>query len=80
MIELSIRKYRLIQILPKKAKEFAFSKKIILCTHPFLFFNNSLIQQATTQKYLGFTFDQKLTFQYHINEKIKKHIIGIDLL
>ena len=31
-------------------------------THPSLFFNNSLIEQAITQKYLGLMLDQKLTF------------------
>ena len=42
--------------------------------------NNSLIEQDTTQKHLGLTLDHKLTFQYHVNEKIKKAMKGIDLL
>ena len=44
----------------KQAKEVVFSKKIIRCIHSSLFFNNSLIEQATTQKHLGLTLDQKL--------------------
>ena len=65
----------------KQGKEVIFSKKKkILGTHPSLFFNNSLIEQDTTQKHLGLTLDHKLTFQYHVNEKIKKAMKGIGLL
>ena len=64
----------------KQAKEIIFSKKIISGTHPSLFFNNSLIEQDTTQKHLGLTLDHKLTFQYHVNEKIKKAMKRIGLL
>ena len=56
----------------KQANEIVFSKKIIPENHPSLFFNNSLIEQATTQKHLGLTLDQKLTFQYNVNKKNKK--------
>ena len=49
------------------------SKKKILGTHPSLFVNNLLIEQDTTQKHLGLRLDHKLTFQYHVNEKIKKN-------
>ena len=42
--------------------------------------SNSLIEQDTTQKHLGLTLDHKLRFQYHVNEKIKKAMKGIDLL
>ena len=55
-------------------------KKKISDTHPSLFFNNSLIEQDTTQKHLGLTLDHKLTFQYYVNEKIKKGMKGIGLL
>ena len=48
-----------------------FSKKIISGTHPSLLFNNSPIEQATTQK-LGLTLEHKLTIQNHVNEKMKK--------
>ena len=54
----------------KQAKEVIFSKKkIIPATHPSLFFNNSLIEQDTTQKHLTLTLDHKLTFQCHVKEK-----------
>ena len=56
----------------KEAKEVMFSKNIFPGTHPSLFFNNLLIEQDATQKPLGLTLGQKLTFQYHANEKIKK--------
>ena len=64
----------------KQAKEVIFSKKIIPGTHPSLFFNNSLTEQDTTQKHLGLTLDRKLTFQYHVNKKMKKAMKGIGLL
>ena len=44
------------------------------------FFNNSLIEQDPTQKHLGLTLDHNLTFQYQVNEKIKKAMKGIGLL
>ena len=56
----------------KQAKEVIFSKITILGTHPSLFFKNPLIEQTTTQTHLDLTLDHKLTFQYHVNEKIKK--------
>ena len=80
-IGLSIGKCRLNQILQSsfQAKEVAFSKKKN-SLYSSLFFNNSLIEQATTQKHLGLTLGQNLTFQYHVNKKIKKVIKGIRLL
>ena len=64
----------------KQAKEVIFSKIIILGIHPSISFSNSLIEQATTQEHLGLTLDHKLTFQYHVNENIKKAMKGIGLL
>ena len=61
--------------LTKQSKEGIFSKKkkiLVLIPHLSLFFNNSLSEQDTTPKYIGLTLDHKLTFQYHVNEKIKK--------
>ena len=63
----------------EQAKEVVFSKKEILGTHLSFFFNNSLTEQDTTQKHLGFTLDHELTFQYHVNEKIKTSLKGIGL-
>ena len=69
----------------KQAKEVIFSTTTttttkILGTHLSLFFNNLLTEQNTTQKHLGLTLDHKLTFQYRVNEKIKKAMKGIGLL
>ena len=61
-------------------KEVYFFEKIIPSIYLSLFFNNSLIEQATTQKHVGLTLDHKLTFQYHVNENIKKAMKGIGLL
>ena len=66
--------------LLKQAKEVIFSKKFIPGIHPSLPFNNLLTEQTTTQKYLGLTLDHKLTFQYNVNEKIKKAMKVIGLL
>ena len=63
----------------KQAKEVIFSKKKNSWYSSFLFFNNSLTEQNTTQKHLGLMFDYKLTFQYHVNEKLKKALKGIGL-
>ena len=46
----------------------------------FLILQNSLIGQDRTQKHLALTLAHKLTFQYHLNEKIKKIVKGIGLL
>ena len=43
----------------KQGKEVIFFLKIIPGTNPSLFFNNSLIEQAATQKHLGVTLDHK---------------------
>ena len=40
--------------------------------HPLFLFNNSAIQQISTQKYMGINLDEELTFKCHINEKIDK--------
>ena len=65
----------------KQAKEVIFSKrKKNLGTHLSLFFNNSLTEQDRTQEHLGLTLDHKLTFQYHVNKKIKKATKRIGLL
>ena len=64
----------------KWRKRSFFSEKKNVGTRPSLFFNNSLIEQDTTQKHLGSTLNHKLTFQYNVNEKIKKVMKGIGLL
>ena len=43
------------------------------------FFNNITVSKAPSHKHLGLTLDSKLSFSYHINEKIRKtkRLIGI---
>ena len=55
-IRLAIGKCCLTQILPNKQKRLFFKKKSP-STHPSLVFNNSPIEQATTQKHFGLTLD-----------------------
>ena len=51
--------------------EFVFYKKLIPSIHMFLFYNNSKTEQIKIQNNFGLILDQKLAFQYHVNEKIK---------
>ena len=56
----------------KQAQEVTFSWKINKVHHPPLLFNNSTIQQVSSQKHLGIHLDEEFTFKHHINEKINK--------
>ena len=56
----------------KQAIEVLFSHKTNSVVHPPLFFNGSLVSKSDTHKHLGILFDSKLSFSYHIVEKIKK--------
>ena len=56
----------------KQAQGVIFSHKINKVHHPPLLFNNSTIQQISSQKHLGIHLDVELTFKHHINEKINK--------
>ena len=55
-----------------QAQEVFFSRKINKVYHPPLLFNNSTVQQISSQKYLGIHLDEELTFKHHINEKINQ--------
>ena len=61
----------------KQAQEVIFSRKINEVHHPPFLFNNSTIQQISSQKHLGIHLDEELTFKHHINEKINKTNKGI---
>ena len=54
----------------KQAQEVIFLRKINKVHHPPLLFNNSNIQQISSQKHLGIHANEELTFKNHINEKI----------
>ena len=61
----------------KQAQELIFSWKINKVYHPPLLFNNSTVQQISSQKRLGIHLDEELTFKHPINEKINKANKGI---
>ena len=63
----------------KQAEEVTFNgllTKYII--YPFLFVN-SVVQQISTQNYLGIHLDEELTFKHHINEKINQTIRTLKL-
>ena len=57
-----------------------FSRKINKVYHPPLLFNNSTVQQISSQKHLGIHLDEELTFKHHINKKINKANKGIGVI
>ena len=66
--------------LSKQAQEVIFSRKINKVCHPPLLFNNSTVQQISSQKHLGIHLDEELTFKHHINKKINKANKGIGII
>ena len=60
----------------KQAQEVIFSRKLKKFCHPSLRFNNN-VSQASSQKHLGLTLDNRLTFDEHltnVSNKISKTI------
>ena len=53
-------------------REVIFCKKVIPFIYTSLLYNNSEIKQTKIQKHFDLNLDQSVTFQYHVNEKIKK--------
>ena len=45
--------------------------------HPSFFFNDTIVEQSTSQKYLDIYLDEKLDVNAHIKEKISKANRGI---
>ena len=64
----------------KQAQEIIFSRKKNNTSHPSLYFNNTPIQRKSVQKHLGLFLDEKLSFLEHIDEKIKKLTVGVNLM
>ena len=64
----------------KQAQEVIFSRKINKVYHAPLLFDNSTVQQISSQKHLGIHLDEELTFKHHINEKINKANKGIGII
>ena len=61
----------------KQAQEVIFSRKLNKFCHPSLRFNNNNVSQASSQKHLGLTLDNKLIFDEHltnVSNKISKTI------
>ena len=53
----------------KQAQEVIFSRRINKVYHPPLLFNNSTVQQISSQKHLGIHLDEELTFKHHIMKR-----------
>ena len=66
--------------ITKQAKEIIFSQKKNHISHPSLYFNIGQIQQKSVQKNLGLFIDEKLLLLEHIDVKIKKATVGVDLI
>ena len=64
----------------KQAVEVYFSKRLLPANAPVLSFNNNDIGTSECQKHLGLTLDSKLSFNHHLDEKIKKANKGIGLI
>ena len=64
----------------KQTQKVIFSWNINKVYHPPLLFNNSTVQQISSQKHLGICLDEELTFKYHGNEKIRKANRGIGVI
>ena len=61
----------------KQAQEVSFSRKLKKFCHPSLRFNNNNVSQASSQKHLGLTLDNRLIFDEHltnVSNKISKTI------
>ena len=64
----------------KQGQEVIFSQKKNNTSHPSLYFNNTPIQRKSVQKHLGLFLDEKLSFLEHIDERIKKATVGVNLM
>ena len=56
----------------KQAVEVYFSRRLLPANVPVLSFNNNNIVTSDFQNHLGLTLDKKLSFNHHLEEKIKK--------
>ena len=64
----------------KQAVEVYFSRRLIPPNVPVLSFNNNNIVTSEFQNHLGLTLDKKLSFNHHLDGKIKKAKKGIGLM
>ena len=63
----------------KQATEVLFSCKKMKSNHPQLMFNGTAVTEVNEQKHLGLIFESDLSFDKHLNERMKegKKNIGI---
>ena len=66
--------------ITKQAQEFIFSRKKNDTSHSSLYFINAQIERQSVQKHLGLFLDEKLSFLEHIDVKIKKATVGVNLM
>ena len=66
--------------LNKQVQEVIFSRKLKKFCHPSLRFNNNNVSQASSQKHLGLTLGNRLTFDEHLTNVINKISKTIGLL
>ena len=66
--------------ISKQAQEVIFSKKNVIVSHPFLYFNRTPVMRCSYQKHLGVYLDKKLSFHQHIKEIITKASKGIGVI
>ena len=64
----------------KQAVEIHFSKKLAPIDPPALNFNGTNVQVCESHEHLGLVLDSKLSFSYHLQEKILKANKGIGLI
>ena len=56
----------------KQTQEAIFSRKLKEVCHPTLRFNNDNVSRSSSQKYLGLTLDNRLTFDEHLTNVSNK--------
>ena len=66
--------------ITKEAQEIVFSRKKNDTSYLSLCFNNAQIQRQSAQKHLGLILDEKLSFFKHIDVKIKKATVVVNLI
>ena len=54
--------------------------KIKDASHPSLYLNNARIQRQSFRKHIGLFLDEKVSLLKHIEVKIKKTTVGVNLL
>ena len=64
----------------KQAIELIFSQKKQKTVHPPIMFNDIQVKSVNSHKHLGLVLDTKLSFQYHINEKVSLARKGIGVI